>query len=354
MYTCGWLPRFKSRHNVAKHVYEREAASPDKNAVVSGREELKKVLKDYAPEDVFNMDETGLFFKLGPNYTLASKPVKGVKRSKDGITVALCANSTGDIKIKPFVIAKARRPRCFGRDFNPEVYVRYRNNKKAWMTSDLFCNWLRAFDRQMKSRGRKVILLVDNAASHACGNLALGNVKVHFLPPNTTAHIQLMDAGIIREFKAHYRRYLVRLSEAEAQYDEGDDMPLSELRDLLNVYNESGADNDQSSALTAEQYVDADSQEETCQSLCDDDILDIVCDSKDADDPSDDDDNEPAPMPAPSAKEAKTNIESLVRFFETMGDEKKLGTRSQNAKLVCPKLFNETTSYHGVLCEPLM
>ncbi|XP_041379849.1 CENP-B homolog protein 2-like [Gigantopelta aegis] len=185
-YSRGWLSRFKSRHNVAKYVNEGEAASADKNAVVSGREELKKVLNDYAPEDVFNMDETGLFFKLGPNYTLASKPVKGVKRSKDRITVALCANSTGDIKIKPFVIAKARRPRCFGNDFNPEVYVRYRNNKKAWMTSDLFCDWIRAFDRQMKSRGREVILLVDNAASHACGNVALSNVKVHFLPPNTT------------------------------------------------------------------------------------------------------------------------------------------------------------------------
>ncbi|XP_041374215.1 uncharacterized protein LOC121387256 [Gigantopelta aegis] len=179
-----------------------------------------------------------------------------------------------------------------------------------------------------------------------------------------------MHAGIIRAFKAHYQQYLVRSflkcvedgklqvlnlrqalrfvkqawgevtcvtirncyrhvnilpsSETEAQDDEDDDMPLSELLELLNAYNESGADNDQSSASTAEQYVDVDSQEETGQSLSNDDILDIVCDSKDADNPSDDDDNEPAPVPAPSAKEAKTNIESLVRYFETMGDEKNL------------------------------
>ncbi|XP_041349240.1 tigger transposable element-derived protein 6-like [Gigantopelta aegis] len=206
-----WLSRFKSRHNVTKRVYEGKAASANNTAVISGREELKKVMKNYEREDIFKMDETGLFFKLGPNYTLASKPVKGVKRSKERITVALCANATWETKIKQLVIAKARRPRCFGTDFNPEVYVRYKHNKRAWMTSELFCDWLRAFDRQTKSRGRHVILLVDNAASHGCTHVRLTNVKVHFLPPNTTKHIQPMDGRIIRTFKAYYQRYLVQL-----------------------------------------------------------------------------------------------------------------------------------------------
>ncbi|XP_046555566.1 uncharacterized protein LOC124264826 [Haliotis rubra] len=33
---------------------------------------------------------------------------------------------------------------------------------------------------------------------------------MHFLPPNTTAHIQPMDAGIIRNFKALYKKSLVK------------------------------------------------------------------------------------------------------------------------------------------------
>jgi hypothetical protein len=36
----------------------------------------------------------------------------------------------------------------------------------------------------------------------------LSNVNVHFLPPNTTAHLQPLDAGIIRAFKAHYKKQL--------------------------------------------------------------------------------------------------------------------------------------------------
>ena len=140
---------------------------------------------------------------------MASKPVAGCKRSKERITVALCANADGTVKIKPFVIAKSRRPHCFGKDFNPEVYVRYRNNKKAWMTGDMFSDWLVWLDRQMKSRDRKVILLVDNASSHT-SKKKLSNVTMHYLPPNTTAHIQPMDGGIIRAFKAHYKKQLVR------------------------------------------------------------------------------------------------------------------------------------------------
>ena len=37
----------------------------------------------------------------------------------------------------------------------------------------------------------------------------MSNVCLHFLPPNTTAHIQPMDAGII-SFKTHYRKQLIR------------------------------------------------------------------------------------------------------------------------------------------------
>ena len=78
------------------------------------------------------------------------------------------------------------------------------------MTSELFQDWLKDFDRQMRLARRKVILLVDNAASHNQGDLQLRSVTLHFLPPNTTAHIQPMDAGIIKAFKAHYRKQLVQ------------------------------------------------------------------------------------------------------------------------------------------------
>jgi hypothetical protein len=41
---------------------------------------LREVLKDYPLEDIFNADETGLFFRMAPNQTLASAPTPGTKR----------------------------------------------------------------------------------------------------------------------------------------------------------------------------------------------------------------------------------------------------------------------------------
>jgi hypothetical protein len=99
------------------------------------------------------------------------------------------------------------RPRCFGKTYDPKTYVDYFYNKTAWMVATIFDEWLGAFDRKMRRLKRKVILLMDNASSHKV-NRTLSNVKVHFLPPNTTAHIQPLDAGIISAFKRHYKRDL--------------------------------------------------------------------------------------------------------------------------------------------------
>jgi hypothetical protein len=40
---------------------------------------------------------------------------------------------------------------------------------------------------------------------HRNDSLDLTNITLHYLPPNTTAHIQPMDAGIIKSFKSKYK-----------------------------------------------------------------------------------------------------------------------------------------------------
>lgn len=63
----------------------------------------------------------------------------------------------------------------------------------------------------MRRQGRHVILLCDNASSHKKFDPEqLTNVRVEFLAPKLTAFVQPLDAGIIRCFKAHYRRGFLR------------------------------------------------------------------------------------------------------------------------------------------------
>ena len=61
----------------------------------------------------------------------------------------------------------------------------------------------------MRKRQRKIALVLDNCTAHPNVN-GLTNMLV-FLPPNTTAKIQPMDAGVFRSIKAHYRKNLAKL-----------------------------------------------------------------------------------------------------------------------------------------------
>jgi hypothetical protein len=66
--------------------------------------------KGYPDSNIFNADETRLFFRLTPERTQKFKGEKcvGGKLSKDRDTVLVCANVDGTKKRKLFVIGKPK------------------------------------------------------------------------------------------------------------------------------------------------------------------------------------------------------------------------------------------------------
>lgn len=58
--------------------------------------------------------------------------------------------------------------------------------------------------------------------------IKLDNLRVLWLPPNCTSQIQPFDQGIIRTFKAYYRKFLLSdcVRELESQIEEGKDQPV--------------------------------------------------------------------------------------------------------------------------------
>ena len=84
------------------------------------------------------MDETGLFYRLEPDQTLATHRLAGRKKDKERLTIALCANADGSHKLNPLVIGKFAKPRCFTNINISNLPVTYRNNKKAWMLATIF------------------------------------------------------------------------------------------------------------------------------------------------------------------------------------------------------------------------
>ena len=221
-FTDGWLKNFKKRNGIFSRQMQGECASVDTSSDIfqENLAAIREIVSQYVRENVFNMDETGLFFAQAPSRTLTTKEmVSGGKVMKNRITVALCSNSTGSVKIKPLIIGQSKSPRCF-KNFKPELYCSYFANKKAWMTSEIFTEWLKQFDLQMLAEGRKALLLLDNAPSHIF-DTELKSTRIAFLPPNSTSVLQPMDAGIIRTFKAYYKKLFLRwtLDQAETEED---------------------------------------------------------------------------------------------------------------------------------------
>ena len=58
-------------------------------------EECRALAAIYPPENVLNIDKTGLYWKMSPSRILATEAGSGGKKSKDRITLALTVNATG-------------------------------------------------------------------------------------------------------------------------------------------------------------------------------------------------------------------------------------------------------------------
>ncbi|XP_041361927.1 tigger transposable element-derived protein 4-like [Gigantopelta aegis] len=85
--TNGWLSRWKERHNI---VYKRlHGEKKDADLVAADKwtqTVLPDILKTYEADDIYNADETGLYYRALPDGTLTvkSETVSGSKRRWTG------------------------------------------------------------------------------------------------------------------------------------------------------------------------------------------------------------------------------------------------------------------------------
>jgi hypothetical protein len=143
----GWLENFKKRHDIAFKKVCGESAAVSDEVVNEWKINLSELPEGYKPCNVFNADETALFYKCMPDKILTFKNDKcnGGNHSKERLTLLLAINMTGTDKLKTLIIGKSIKPRCF---FGAKSFsVDYTENKKAWMTSELFAKWLLRIDK---------------------------------------------------------------------------------------------------------------------------------------------------------------------------------------------------------------
>ncbi|CAB4444237.1 unnamed protein product [Rhizophagus irregularis] len=85
----GWVYKFKQRNRLHKVNFSGEANSTPLATLSEERSRLKRILSNYSREDIYNVNETGLFFRMEPNQTLATGKVSGRKKDKNRLSVLL-------------------------------------------------------------------------------------------------------------------------------------------------------------------------------------------------------------------------------------------------------------------------
>lgn len=238
----GWFERFKTRFTLHNVKLVGEAASADHKAAEEFPSEFKKIVEEgeFCAEQVFNADESGLFWKRMPSRTFLSKSEKtapGFKAAKDRLTLLFCANASG-FMIKTMIVYKSQNPRALkGKDMN-HLPLFWRSNKKAWVTGDLFRDW---FDNcfvpevkaylASKNLPFKALLMIDNAPGHP--PIEHPNIQVKFLPANTTSILQPLDQGVIAAFKAYYVRRTFKI--LLQSMDDAPEMTVSSMWKSYNI-----------------------------------------------------------------------------------------------------------------------
>ncbi|XP_044275311.1 tigger transposable element-derived protein 1-like [Varanus komodoensis] len=219
----GWFHRFKARANLHNIKVSGKAASADTVAAQEFPEMLREIIDEgaYLPEQVFNVDETELYWKRMPDRSYISKEEKltpGYKATKDRLTLLFGGNASGDKKLKPLLVYHSENPRALKNITKGSLPVVWRSYPKAWVTQTIFQDWFfHHFIPEVekycleKDIPFNILLLLDSAPGHPpFMDDFHPNIKVVPLPPNTTSLIQPMDQGVIATFKKYYLRHTFR------------------------------------------------------------------------------------------------------------------------------------------------
>ena len=206
----GWFRNFRLRKGIKCSFLYGEEGEINKNdpILLEKLESLYENIKSYDPENIYNMDETALFYRLLPRYSVLMpeeniSTVRGKKKSKERVTLVACANSTGTHKLPLTMIGKPKKPACIKNREWPLVYY---NQKRGWMDVVNFKKWFEEvfYPAVTLKTNKPVLLLLDNAPAH-CDGLSKNDVSVRFFPPGCTSWKQPCDLGIIAAIKRRYK-----------------------------------------------------------------------------------------------------------------------------------------------------
>jgi len=147
-----------------------------------------------------------------PTRSLVTKSRKGGKLAKDRVTINFIVNASGS-ECMIQMIGKSKKPRAL-KNINTSSHsdIKYYNNSKSWMRTDMFQLIMNDFCRYTKYilKWYHAVLLMDKFSGHKlpdywkkvvfAGGLIGFKHKGHtviFLAPNITSVVQPLNQGVV-------------------------------------------------------------------------------------------------------------------------------------------------------------
>ena len=171
----GWLEKFIRRSPVqTSFKLHGKGGSVLPSSHVERMEQIRDIAKHYHVSNIYNMDESGLFYRMSPQRTYLSgfeqrEAVRGTEfgKHKERVTIVLACNADVSHVLPVFYIGSADNPRSFrnGR-FNSQKN-RYWSQKNGRMDPKGFDHWIKCWYSEVQSRSNGPrLFIMDNCGGH--------------------------------------------------------------------------------------------------------------------------------------------------------------------------------------------
>ncbi|XP_015429410.1 PREDICTED: jerky protein homolog-like [Dufourea novaeangliae] len=229
----GWLQNWKRKNGIRFLTPTKDQLTADTETVTEFKEEILQYIEaeELSLSQIFNVGETGLFYKMLPKKALTT----GSRNIQDRLTVMMCCNADGSFQLPLLLIGKSKKPRALKNLATHLLPAKYTHETNTWMSAAIFESWFKGdfvpeVVNFLKSKNlpQKAILLLENVSSHPLiSELKVGEIRAIFFPPNVTSLIQPLDQGIIEDMKNRYitnlLTYIINAQEDGLNYIEAMD-----------------------------------------------------------------------------------------------------------------------------------
>ena len=154
----GWLEKFSRESAIQRSFKLHGQGSLDLAVNASaGMQDIRDTSSEYHIRNIYNMDESGLFYRMGPRMTYLTRDedrstTRGmeVQKHKSRVSIVMCVNADGSHVLPVSYTGTASKPKCFKDARFIRMKQNYWTQSNGWMGSKGFLHWINTWYKEVK------------------------------------------------------------------------------------------------------------------------------------------------------------------------------------------------------------